>query len=117
MPEKKSASEKAVDAVDALAAEAGEADPTVDVRGEHFTLVKIVPGIVLMRLSAAGDPKTPQPKQMGAILAFLERVVVAEERDAFMATLEDADPPIEFDELSEILTQTTEVLAGRPTPQ
>lgn len=118
MAEKKTPAEKALDAVDALDAEAsGDAAPTIEVRDETFRLVTKVPAIVMLRLSAAGDPKTPVPRQMGAILTFLEHVIVPEDRDRFMTLLEEAEPVIEFDEVNEILTAATEAISGRPTEQ
>lgn len=116
--EKKAPAAKALEAVDALESEADEdASPTIEVRDEKFRLVTKVPAIVMLRLSAAGDPKTPVPRQMGAILAFLEHVIVPEDRDRFMALLEEADPVIEFDEVNDVLTAATEAIAGRPTEQ
>lgn len=104
-------------ALDALEAESVPESPalTLEVRGQNFHLVKEVPAIVMLRLSAAGDTKTPPAKQMSAIVTFLERVIVEDDREAFMALLEDAEPVIDFDELSEILEAATEVIAGRPT--
>jgi hypothetical protein len=85
------------------------------VREERFRLVSAIPAITMMKLSAASDPKTPIPKQMDAMRSFLERVVVEEDREAFLAYLEDADPIIDFDEINTILTDATEAIAARPT--
>jgi hypothetical protein len=103
-------------ALDALENETpGAAALTITVREQSFRLVKEVPAIVMLRLSAAGDDKTPPARQMAAIVTFLEKVIVDDDRDAFMALLEDAEPVINFEELSSILEAATEVLAGRPT--
>jgi hypothetical protein len=101
--------------LDALEHEAGDGAATLEVRDQRFALVKEVPAIVMLRLSAAGDPSVTPSKQMSAIVTFLEKVVTPEDRDAFMAYLENAEPVIDFDELSTILERATEVLAGRPT--
>lgn len=99
-------------------AEASEDQSTADlleVRDRKFTLVDKVPAMTMLKLSAAADPKTPVPAQMGAIASFLHKIVVPDERDDFLQYLEDAEPVIEFDELNEVLTRATEVIGGRPT--
>lgn len=105
------------DALDALEAETQPETNhlTITVRDTKFRLVREVPAIVMLRLSAAGDSKTPPAKQMSAIVTFLEKVIIEDDRDDFLELLEDAEPVIDFDELSEILEQATEVIAGRPT--
>lgn len=102
-------------ALDALENEAGTIGLTLKVRDREFRLVREVPAIVMLRLSAAGDSRTSPAKQMSGIVTFLEHVVVPDERDEFMALLEDADPVIDFDELTKILESATEAIAGRPT--
>lgn len=108
-----------VSPVDVLAAEAEVADTGLylEVRGRKFKLVEIIPAMTMLKLSAASDPKTPIPAQMSAIAGFLHKIVVPDERDEFIAFLEDADDPvIEFDELNTILTEATEIIGGgRPT--
>lgn len=91
--------------------------PFVEVRDQRFHLVSNIPAIVSLKLAAAQDPRTPQPKQMSAIVAFFEYAVVRDERDEFMEFLADADPTIEFEELGKILLEATEAIAGRPTSQ
>lgn len=106
-------------AVDALEAEeSGEAPDTHDVlvvRDRRFRLVNAISAMTMMRLSAASDPKTTVPEQMGAIKGFLERVIVKDDREEFLVFLEDAEPVIDFEEINQILTDATEAIAARPT--
>jgi hypothetical protein len=76
-----------------------------------------IPAIVMLRMTAAGDAKTPPAKQMKAIVDFLHYVVHSDDRERFDDLLEDADPVIGFDELNSIVEATTEVIAARPTEQ
>jgi len=110
---KRDDADEEVDAVEVLAAE-GEPS-TFDVRDETFTLRDQLPGIIMLRLSAAADPKTPQPKQMNAMLQFVEHAVVAEDQDRFNELLLEADPSIEIDEMSKIVETMIEAVAARPT--
>ena len=108
-------SDDATTALDALENEAGIGDLSVAVRDKNFRLVREVPAIVMLRLSAAGDPKTPPARQMAGIVTFLEHVVVEDQREEFLDFLETAEPVIDFDELTKILETATEAIAGRPT--
>jgi hypothetical protein len=102
--------------VEALAAEqAGVAPETLTVRDEQFTLAAAIPAIVMLRLAAVTDGKATPAKMMSAIESFLERVIHADDRDRFMALLEDAEPPIDFDELNGIIEAAVEVIGARPT--
>lgn len=105
------------DQIDALAAEAADDGEFIMVRDEKFRLAASIPAIVMLRMTAAGDSKTPPAKQMGAILQFLDHAIDADDRERFLALLEDADPVIGFDELNTILEEATEVIAARPTEQ
>lgn len=107
----------ASDQVDALAAEAADDGEFITVRDEKFRLAASIPAIVMLRMTAAGDVKTPPAKQMGAILQFLDHAIDADDRERFLALLEDADPVIGFEELNTILEEATEVIAARPTEQ
>lgn len=107
----------AADQIDALEAEAAEEGEFITVRDERFRLAPAIPAIVMLRMTAAGDTKTPPPKQMNAILQFLDHAIDPEDRDRFIDLLEDADPVIGFEELNGILEQATEVIAARPTEQ
>ena len=109
-----------VSPVEVLAAEAEAAESAPEgeylpVRDEKFKLTDEIPGITMLKLSAASDPKTPVPAQMSAIYSFFEKIVTPEEHDRFIAYLEDAIPVIAFDELNAILTTATEIIGGRPT--
>lgn len=106
-----------VQQVEALAAEADKSSEIIKVRDEEFRLAPEIPAIVMLKMTAAGDPKTPPAKQMSAIVQFLHYAIVPEDRDRFEALLEDAEPIIDFDELNTILEQATEVIAARPTEQ
>lgn len=104
--------------VEVLAAEAESDETTYDnlsVRDKQFRLAPKIPAMVLLRLSAAADPKTSVPAQMGAILSFLERIVLPDDRSEFLDYLESAEPVIEFEELNNILTEATEIISNRPT--
>lgn len=107
----------AADQIDALEAEVTEDGDFITVRDEKFRLAAAIPAIVMLRMTAAGDAKTPPPKQMNAILQFLDHAIVPDDRDRFITLLEDADPVIGFEEINEILEQATEVIAARPTEQ
>lgn len=107
----------AADQVEALAAEAADEGEFITVRDEKFQLAAAIPAIVMLRMTAAGDTKTPPAKQMNAILQFLDHAISTDDRDRFIDLLEDADPVIGFDELNGILEQATEVIAARPTEQ
>jgi hypothetical protein len=107
----------AADQVDALAAEAAAESETIEVRGQTFRVASEIPAIVMLRMTAAGDAKTPPAKQMKAIVDFLHYVVHSDDRERFDDLLEDADPVIGFDELNSIVEATTEVIAARPTEQ
>lgn len=107
----------ATDQVEALAAEAADEGEFITVRDERFRLAAAIPAIVMLRMTAAGDVKTPPAKQMGAILQFLDHAINPEDRDRFIALLEDADPVVGFEEINSILEQATEVIAARPTEQ
>lgn len=109
-----------VNPVEVLAAEAAAAEVTPEgdylpVRDKKFRLVDEIPGITMLKLSAASDPKTPIPAQMSAIFDFFDKIVVVDERAEFMDFLADAIPVIQFEELNEILTNATEIIGGRPT--
>ena len=101
--------------LESLAAEADGTTLELKVRDEVFGLAPEIPAIVMLRLSAAGDPKTPPARQMTAIANFLEHAVIADDRDRFNDFLEDADPIIDFEELNKILERATEVIAARPS--
>ena len=102
--------------VEALAAEAaGTSSETIKVRDEQFTLAAKIPAIVMMRLASVSDGKSSPAKQMQAIEGFLERVIDADGRDQFMTLLEEADPPIDFEEMNSIIEQATEIIGARPT--
>jgi hypothetical protein len=103
--------------LDALEAEAAGTGDYITVRDQRFKLAAAIPAIVMLRMTAAGDSKTPPAKQMGAIVQFLHHAIDPEDRDEFEALLEDAEPVIEFEELNTILEQATEVIAARPTEQ
>lgn len=103
--------------VDALIAEAEKKGDTVTVRDQTFSIAGEIPAIVMLRLTAAGDSKTPAAKQMGAIVQFLHHAIDAGDREAFEALLEDADPVIGFDELNTVLEKVTAAIAARPTVQ
>jgi hypothetical protein len=102
-------------ALDALENEAGSGHLSITVRDRNFQLVREVPAIVMLRLSAAGDPKTPPARQMSGIVTFLEHVVIEDQREDFLDFLEVAEPVIDFEELTKILEAATEAIAGRPT--
>lgn len=103
--------------LDTLEAEAVEEGEFITVRDERFRLAPAIPAIVMLRMTAAGDAKTSPPKQMNAILQFLDHAIDPEDRDRFIALLEDAEPVIGFEEINTILEQATEVIAARPTEQ
>lgn len=103
--------------VETLAAEAEKEGEFITVRDQKFLLAPAIPAIVMLRMTAAGDSKTPPPKQMGAIIQFLHHAIDPEDRDRFEDLLEDADPVIGFEELNTIIEQATEVIAARPTEQ
>jgi hypothetical protein len=103
------------DVLESLAAEAAGTTLELKVRDEVFGLAPEIPAIVMLRLSAAGDPKTPPARQMTAIANFLEHAVIPDDRDRFNEFLEDADPIIDFEELNKILERATEVIAARPS--
>lgn len=110
--------------LDALAAEADVEDgvepddhDVLLVRDKRFRLVTAIPAMTMLKLSASSDPKTPVPKQMEAIASFLTRIVIEEDREEFLAFLEDADPVIDFEEINTILTDATEAISARPTQQ
>lgn len=103
--------------LDTLEAETAQEGEFITVRDEQFRLAAAIPAIVMLRMTAAGDVKTPPAKQMGAILQFLDHAIHPEDRDRFIALLEDADPVVGFEEINSILEQATEVIAARPTEQ
>jgi len=103
------------DVIDSLVAEAEDSTLELKVRDEVFELAPAIPAIVMLRLSAAGDPKTPPARQMTAIANFLEHAVIPDDRDRFNEFLEEADPIIDFEELNLILERATEIIAARPS--
>jgi hypothetical protein len=103
------------DVIDSLAAEADGTKLELKVRDEVFGLAPEIPAIVMLRLSAAGDARTPPARQMTAIANFLEHAVIPDDRERFNDFLEDADPIIDFEELNAILERATEVIAARPS--
>ena len=107
----------ASDQIDALDSEAADDGEFITVRDEKFRLAASIPAIVMLRMTAAGDSKTPPAKQMGAILQFLDHAISADDRERFTDLLEYADPVIGFEELNTILEQATEVISARPTEQ
>lgn len=110
-------------AVEALVDEQGAATeekdtrPVLTVREVDFHISDEIPAYVQVLMAAAADPRTSGPKQMTAILAFLNAIVVDEERDAFVDHLENCRPIIGFDEFEKLMEDATEVLNGRPTSQ
>lgn len=107
----------AIEVIEALAAEADGTAETIEVRGEKFRLASAIPAIVMLRLAAVTDGKASPAKQMAAIDTFLEKVVHDDDREEFLALLEDAEPVIDFEELNEIIETATEVIGARPTEQ
>lgn len=109
-------------AVEALVDEQAPAEekdtrPVLTVREIDFHISDEIPAFVQVMMAAAADPRTSGPKQMTAILAFLNAIVVDEERDAFVDHLENCRPVIDFKEFEKLMTDATEVLNGRPTSQ
>lgn len=110
-------------AVEALVAEQAPPEEEKDtravltVRDVDFHISDEIPAYVQVLMAAAADPRTPGPKQMTAILAFLNAIVVDDERDAFTDHLENCRPVIGFEEFEKLMTDATEALNGRPTSQ
>lgn len=114
----------------------GDADgtpegPHVDVRGRRFALRTAIPGMLMSRISRVGadavrladvDPTSMTEAQQRKLTEasastydVFRRLVVREQVDDFIEYVEDAEPPIEFTELGEILASAMEAISGRPT--
>lgn len=112
--------------VDVLAAEkaATEGTPTIPVRGQVFRLRSKIPGMLLLQLTRAQqDIQSPggmeDPVKQSRVLATtfdtITKLVVGEDRDAFINWCEDAEPPLEMVEITSLLSEMMTEITGRPT--
>lgn len=120
-----------------LEAEAGTDDDDapegkfLEVRGRRFPLRNGLPGMLISRISRVGadaqklakldvtnltDAQTLKFAEASAsTYDVFRRIIAPEAVDEFIEYVEDVEPPIEFDELGELLATGMETISGRPT--
>ena len=87
----------------------------VELKGKKFRIREKVGHMAMFKWSAASELSTEDPRALGAIYAMLKSVVHKEDWYAFeeWALDEDADA----EELLSVITESLEIVAGRPTEQ
>lgn len=99
-----------------LKAEASDKWQTFTVRDREFRAVTQLPGIVLLDIGLASDPKSGDMEQLRAIKGFLKSAIWHEDQDEFDTFLRESDPPILIGELNKIVEQLISMVSGnRPT--
>jgi hypothetical protein len=95
----------------------GEAQPrTFPVRDKEFRVVDVLPGIVLLDLGLAADPRASDIEQLRAVHAFLDSAIHPDDAAAFDHYLRTAQPTIEMEELNKVVEGLIGIVAGgRPT--
>jgi len=109
---------KAVEGSDmeSLKAEANDKWQTFTVRDSEFRAVTQLPGIVLLDIGLASDPKSGDMEQLRAIKNFLKSAIWHEDQDDFDTFLRESDPPVLIGELNKIVEQLISMVSGnRPT--
>ena len=109
---------KAVEGSDmeSLKAEANDKWQTFTVRDSEFRAVTQLPGIVLLDIGLASDPKSGDMEQLRAIKNFLKSAIWHEDQDGFDTFLRESDPPVLIGELNKIVEQLISMVSGnRPT--
>lgn len=96
--------------------EGGPPDPNAfNVREESFRMREKIGAAVLLDLAVVGDKSTPQIEQLRAMRTFLDQSVNPDDRAALHQYLRAAEPPIEFEELGEVIEKMVEKISNRPT--
>lgn len=90
---------------------------TFPVRDKEFVLKPKIAAAVLLDLAVVGDKRTPQVEQLRAMRSFIDEVVDDEDAAEFHQLLRSAEPPIEFEELGDIIQAMVEKISSRPTEQ
>jgi len=99
-----------------LKAEADAPWQTFTVREREFRAVNELPGIVLLDIGLASDPKSGDIEQIRAIHGFLKSAIWGEDQEEFDDYLRNADPPILINELNKIVENLISMVSGnRPT--
>lgn len=100
----------------ALIDEGGSEFLPFEVRDREFRAVAVLPGVVLLDLGLAADPKAGDFAQLRAIRSFLDVAVLPEDRQDFDLYLREATPAIEITELNKIVEKLISLISGsRPT--
>lgn len=87
-----------------------------NVREREFRAVTQLPGIVLLDIGLASDPKSGDMEQLRAIKGFLKSSIWHEDQEEFDTYLREADPPILIGELNKIVESLISKVSGnRPT--
>jgi len=99
-----------------LKAEANADWQTFTVREREFRAVTQLPGIVLLDIGLAADPKSGDMEQLRAIKGFLKSAIWHEDQEAFDDYLREAEPAILIGELNKIVESLISLVSGnRPT--
>jgi len=88
---------------------------TLEIRDKEFQTSPDLPGVLMLRLQAAGNIKDEQKaaaEQSAAVLALLNKMIHRDDREEFDLLLEDAEPPVKMSELMEIVQNVLEAMAG-----
>lgn len=82
---------------------------------EKFRMRSTIAAAVLLDLAVVGDKGTPQVDQLRAMRMFLDEAVEPEDQPPLHQKLRRSEPPIEFEELGEIIEKMVEKISARPT--
>jgi hypothetical protein len=89
---------------------------------EPFTAIDGVPGITLLKMASLSEEATDgdgnpsaNPEQLKMMYELITGVVIKSDSDRFITLLEEAQPPIDGNELMHYYNQLVGELTGRPT--
>ena len=95
-----------------LKAEASGDHQPFTVRDREFRAVTQLPGIVLLDIGLASDPKSGDMEQLRAIKGFLKAAIWHEDQEEFDDYLRTAEPVILIGELNKIVEQLISMVSG-----
>jgi hypothetical protein len=82
---------------------------------KKFRIREKIGAMAMFKWSAASELSTEDPRALGAIYAMLRSVIMKEDWSAFEDYALDNDADAE--ELLNVITESLEIVAGRPTEQ
>lgn len=87
---------------------------TFTVEGQDFTAAKSIPGAVLLDFVADAD-SNDGGRAAGALVQFIENVIVEDDRERFQKLIRDPDIDVDIELLAEICEWLVSEYAARPT--